>query len=335
MTPPIRLDRRNLLGAAGLGLLATSLSACGSEKASSPSGAPTADSAFPVKITHKYGTTTVPSAPKRVVSVGLTEQDTLLALGVIPVGVTEWYGDQPYATWPWAQDALGGGKPKVLHTDNGFELEKIVGLRPDLIVGTNAGLEEKDYKLLSAIAPTVAQSGKFTDYFEPWTSQSTAIGTALGKRTEIDKVIGDVGDEFAAALKANPSFQGTKVIFLQNAVYDGSVIAYQKGLSTEFLTSLGMEVPEGLEKFAKEGQAYIPLEQLDVLDSADVLIWATETDKDKTNLEKVPGFKELKAVAAGRSVYTGGELAGAIYFTSPLSLPYVVDKLTPMLADVL
>ena len=56
----------------------------------------------------------MPEEPKRVVSVGVTEQDVLLQLGVVPVGVTEWYGEQPDATWPWAHDLLEGAHPEVL-----------------------------------------------------------------------------------------------------------------------------------------------------------------------------------------------------------------------------
>lgn len=35
------------------------------------------------------------------------------------------------------------------------------------------------------------------------------------------------------------------------------------------------------------------------------------------------------------SPHTGGELAGAIYFTTVLSLPYVLDELVPQLAEAL
>ena len=42
-----------------------------------------------------------------MVSVGFSDQDTLLALGVVPVGIRDWYGDQPNAVWPWATDELG------------------------------------------------------------------------------------------------------------------------------------------------------------------------------------------------------------------------------------
>ena len=53
-----------------------------------------------------------------------------------------------------------------------------------------------------------------------------------------------------------------------------------------------------------------------MLDDAKVLIWATENDRPTTELEKNKLFGQLDAVKAGRSVYTGGELAGAIYFST-------------------
>ena len=81
--------------------------------------------------------------------VGLTEQDIVLELGYKPIATTEWYGDQPYAVWPWAQKLLGDAKPTVLTNADGIQLEKIASLRPDLIIGVNAGLTKKDYDQLS------------------------------------------------------------------------------------------------------------------------------------------------------------------------------------------
>lgn len=40
---------------------------------------------------------------------------------------------------------------------------------------------------------------------------------------------------------------------------------------------------------------------------------------------------KIRAVAQDRTVYTDEILAGAIYFISPLSLPYVLEELTPQL----
>ena len=90
--------RRRFL--AGLSVLAVApvLAACGDDGSSSGSSskgseAPAEESAFPVTIKHKYGDTTIEKAPERVVCIGLTDQDALMALGVVPVGITYWFGD--------------------------------------------------------------------------------------------------------------------------------------------------------------------------------------------------------------------------------------------------
>ena len=278
----------------------------------------------------------VDAEPARVVTVGVTEQDTVLALGVKPVGVTDWYGDQPYATWPWAQDELGDAKPEVLSTEDGFEYERITALNPDLIIGTNAGIDEESFALLSAIAPTIAHPKDAPLYFSRWDDQARLIGQALGKADEMEAIIAEIDEQFAEAAAANPEFAGVEVAFLQNAFYDGNAIAYQDGLSTEFLTDLGFEIPAVLDDFETEGgQAYIPLEQLGVLDEADVLLWATEAPADRTALEAEPLYMGLEEVQDGKLVFTDGVTAGAIYFTSPLSLPYVLEHLVPALASTI
>lgn len=326
----------------GLGAVATTTglavaTGCSSSPGQAPTAGPTVTSSAPVTVRHVHGSTVVPASPERVVSVGVTEQDPLLALGVVPVGVTEWYGDQPFATWPWARDELGPAQPTVLSTGDGFQLEKIAALRPDLIIGTNAGIEKSDYAKLAAIAPTVAHSGTFKSaYFEPWPVQTQLIGDAVGKPAEAAALIAEVRGRFTQAKQAHAEFAGKKAIFLQGAFYEGAAIASPAGLATDFLTDLGFDVPPEIEPFIKEGaQAYIPLERLDVLDVADVLVWGTDDAPGARDRDKNPVYQRLSAVRAGRSVDTGAELAGAIYFTSVLSLPYVVDTLVPMLAKAL
>ncbi|SFA39319.1 iron complex transport system substrate-binding protein [Rhodococcoides kroppenstedtii] len=288
-------------------------------------------------VTHAFGDTVVPANPQRVVSVGLTEQDTLLALGIVPVGVTEWYGDQPYATWPWARDLLGDATPEVLSQVDGIQFEKVSALEPDLIIGTNAGMSADDYARLSAIAPTIAHSDPDLPYFEPWDQQVRTIGAAVGKPDEADALVRGVQDRYRDAAAQHPEFADTKAVFLQNAFYDGNAIAYQDGLSTDFLTSLGFTIPDELDSFvtAQDAQAYIPLENLSVLDAADVLIWGTEDTDDRTALEADPVYASLQEVRENRVVFTDGVVAGAIYFTSPLSLPYLLDALVPALSSTL
>jgi len=332
--------RRRLAALLVVGLVAVT-GACGDDEDDAGAATPqttAGDGAFPVTIEHAFGRTEITSAPERIVTVGLTEQDTVLALGLAPVGVTEWHGEQPHATWPWAQDELGDAEPDVLRTADGLQVERIAALEPDLILGLNAGLDETTYDQLTAIAPTVAHPVGAEAYFSPWREQTLMIGRALGMADDAEALVDGIDEQFAAAAADNPEFDGASVVFLQNAFYDNQAIAYQEGLSTDFLTDLGFEVPSELDPFVGEeegSQAFIPLEQLSVLDAADVLLWGTEGPDDRTALEAVPVYHGLEAVQDGRLVFTDGLTAGAIYFTSPLSLPFVLEQIVPALASTL
>lgn len=319
------------------GLLAASLTltACGSDDGdptSSVSTSATAEAAFPVTIQHRLGSTTIDEQPERVVVVGLTEQDILLELGIVPVAVTEWYGDQPEATWPWAHDLLNGAKPEVLSTSDGIQFEKIGTLAPDLIIGTNSGITKDDFKKLSAIAPTITNAPGGTEYFSTWQDQTRIIAQAVGLKEKGEEIIASVQTAYAEAKAAHPEFAGKTATFSQGLPYDGLFYVYPDGLGTDFLTDLGFTMTKGLEKYAPEvgSQAEISTENINLID-ADVIVWATEDQKMFDELQKVPTIGGLKAVTENRSVYTDGTLAGAIYFLTPLSQKYVLEHLLPQL----
>ena len=183
-----------------------------------------------------------------MVVVGFTEQDILLALGVTPVATTEWYGEQPYAVWPWATAELGDAKPEVIKAPDKLPLEQIAALTPDLIIGTNAGLTKEVYASLTKIAPTIANSGKYdSDWFEPWPTQTVMVGKALGKEAEAQRLVDELAKRFADEAAAHPQFAEVPAIFLQAPYYEGNAIAYQDGLSTDFLTDLGFVIPKELD----------------------------------------------------------------------------------------
>jgi iron complex transport system substrate-binding protein len=288
--------------------------------------------AFPVEVEHEFGSTTVTSEPKRIVVAGLTEQDTVLQLGFTPIATTEWYGDQPYAVWPWAQDMLGDAKPAVLQQTDGPEYEKIAGLKPDLIIAVNAGLDRGMYDKLSKIAPTVAQPKGGTQYFSPWDEQAIQTAKALGKEKEGRKLVADTKAAYAKVAAEHPEFRGKTATFSQGAPYDGQLYVYPDGLSTEFLTYLGFTMTPGLEKYTDGPgtQAMISDEKLDLID-ADVIVFATEEENNLAKLTSMPTFSTLGAVKENRAVYTDGTVAGALYFITPKSLMYALDKLTPQL----
>ena len=124
-------------------LAAVSLSACGSDdESSSAAGEGTTRTepaaAFPVTVEHRFGIDDRRRRPERIVVVGYTEQDIVLALGAGPIATTEWYGDQPYAVWPWAQDRLGGAEPTVLTSPTASSSSASPGSRPTSSSGRTA-----------------------------------------------------------------------------------------------------------------------------------------------------------------------------------------------------
>jgi iron complex transport system substrate-binding protein len=281
-----------------------------------------------VSVKHIFGETKIPAPPKRVVSAGFTEQDDLLALGVVPIAVTDWFGAQPFGVWPWAQPKLGNAQPVVLNLNDGIQVDQIASLKPDLIVAVNAGLDEDTYKKLSAIAPTIAQSGPDA-FFEPWKVQATAIGQAVFKADEVAALITTVDERFAAVGKNNPQFAGKKVLLLGGTFYEDSVRVTIPGWRTDFLTNMGFTIPDA-------GAGLIPRDKMAwVLDDADVLIWTTESDDEQAALLADPVVAKLRATTRKRNVFTGKDLAGAIAFASTLSYPVVADQLPPMLTKAL
>jgi iron complex transport system substrate-binding protein len=315
-----------MTGAAGLAIAAGR--AAGSATAAPGPG--------PVTITHAFGQTVVPAPPKRVVSAGFTEQDDLLAVGVVPIATTEWFGNEPSAVWPWAQPKLGGAQPTVLSIYDGIQVDRIAALKPDLIVATNAGVNADTYQQLSAIAPTVPQSGP-EPFFEPWKLQADTIGQAVFQADRMGSVIAGVDARFAAVAKKNPQFTGKKVFLLSgNTFWQNSVIASIPSWKTEFLTQMGFVIPEGIAAYGRgDDRAYLDPNDPAPLDEADVLIWKTESQADIDALLAIPGIANLRATRENRNVFTNKEQAGAIAFCSPLSLPFVADQLPPLLAKAL
>jgi iron complex transport system substrate-binding protein len=315
-------------------VLAAALSACTSSDATTenPNYTTEPSDTFPVTVEHQFGETTIEAEPQRVVVVGLTEQDILLELGVTPVATTEWYGEQPYAVWPWAVDLLGDAEPEVLTTTDGFEYEKIASLRPDLIVGTNAGLEQDTYDKLTEIAPTVASAEGSEPYFSSWQEQTRVVAAAVGRSAEGEDLIDGVETAYAEAAAAHPEFADLTATFSQGAPWEGNLWVYPEGLNTDFLTDLGFTITPGLEEYAPEEgvQAQISAENSGLLE-ADVVVFATEEPDAIDGLLDFGTLSTLPAVEENRAVYTDGELAGAIYFLTPLSQKHVLEELLPRL----
>ena len=110
-------------------------------------------------VSHIMGDTEVPENPQRIVVLSVEATETLLALGIKPVGAVRSETADPSETWfAHIRDEMDGVPVVGLETQ--INLEAVASLQPDLIIGIKAR-QEALYPQLSAIAPTV-----FTNEFQ-------------------------------------------------------------------------------------------------------------------------------------------------------------------------
>ena len=341
-TATARSRRVRLL--AGVVAGALTLAACGSsgddDSAESDNGSESEPEsgangdAFPVTVEHKYGETTVESEPERIVTVGLTDQDALLALGIVPVATTEWFGEHPGSIFPWAQDeleALDGEMPESLGGSDAVNYEAVAAQRPDLILALYAGLTQEDYDKLSAIAPTVAQPGEHIDFGIPWDQLTRTVGQVVGRTDEAEELIDGVDAAFEEAVADNPEFEGASGLVA--TPYEGIFVYGPTDPRGQMLTRLGFELPEDLA--ATTGDEFggnLSEENAEMLD-VDAIVWL-----DAQEVEDPLGgplYASFPVHTEAREVFLDSfedPLGAATSYVSVLSLPFVLDGLVPKLA---
>ncbi|BBL80959.1 ABC transporter substrate-binding protein [Rubrobacter xylanophilus] len=287
-------------------------------------------------IEHKFGRTTIEGRPGRVVSVGFTDHDPLLALGVRPVGIRRWFGEPRRGVWPWARDELGDATPELLPVDS-INYEQVAALEPDLIVGISSGMTRNDYDTLSEFAPTLPQSDRWPDYGVPWQEQTLVIGRAVGREGRARRLVSGLERRFEEARREHPGFDGATVSVIGTG--DGLFYLYSTvDRSVKFFNSLGFRLPEEAARIAPDNRYYVEIseEQFGLVD-ADVLVCFSASPADEERIRSNRLFRRLDAVREDRVVYLSDNddpLKGALSFNTVLSHPYLLENFVPRLARI-
>lgn len=285
-----------------------------------------------LRLRHGFGETVVdPDKVQRIVSVGYHEQDFLYALGLAPVGVHEWFGDHPHATWPWAEAARTavGATPEV---QQGFEIdvEWVWSMEPDLIVASFAPMDAQTYALLSEIAPVIGPPAGYPAWGAPWEEELRLIARATAREPQAEAVIARIGGKVAQAVKDHPQFRG----LTGTAAYftDGQIVGYRRGDGANgLLGQFGIETPAAFDDMASPGGNFmVSTERFDLFD-LDVLLWLVE-EPVRPQIESLPTWRNLRLAREGRAIWSSTEMMGAMSFQSPLSIDWALDRLIPLLA---
>lgn len=326
-------------------LMAAALTGCSTgstsaDTAAEPTATTTADAdAFPVTIEHALGETTIESEPTRVATLGWTDHDHALALGVVPVGATKitWGGNEAGSTdWFDAAVEEAGAEAPVRYDDaDGAPIDEVAELAPDLILATNSGITEAEYAKLSKIAPVVAYPE--APWTTNWQTSLEMVGKALGRTALAEEVKADTEETIEQAKADNPELQGAELIYGYLAATDLSTIGIYapEDPRVAILRDFGMVDAPAVADAIKPGEFYgtVSAEKATDLDS-DVLLTWVDSPKSVETISQDKLLGKIPAIAGGHW-YAETDKTNAMASTNPtpLSIPVIVSDFLPHVVE--
>jgi iron complex transport system substrate-binding protein len=245
------------------------------------------------EITHALGVTDLPDHPQRVVVLTNEGTEALLAVGITPVGAAKsWLGN------PW-YDHIADQMTGVTNVgeESAVNLEALVALQPDLILGTKQR-HEAIYEQLSAIAPTVISERLRGD----WKINMALYTDAAGKGAEGQAAL-DAFDARIAALSSALGDNLSEEISIARFMGGQTRIYFKDSFSGLILDELGFARPASQDKpeFAEQ----ITKERIPEFEGDRLFYFTYETGNGEGNSQAEdwladPLWQNLEVVKAGK-----------------------------------
>ncbi|RVX47974.1 iron complex transport system substrate-binding protein [Nonomuraea polychroma] len=276
--------RLRLAVAAMLPLLA--LAACSGTSTSSQETGPTRT------VKHAMGETKVPMTPQRVVVLDTDKLDTMVTLGLAPVGAAQAQENQK---WPaYLGSALSA--TKAVGTLQAPNIEAIMALKPDLILGSKFR-QASFYDKLSKIAPTV-----FTEKVGvTWKENFLLDAEALGKKDQATQLLSayetrakEVGAKFSKVEVGIVRFMPTEIRVYGPESFSGIVVG-DAGIPRPAAQQLADQQDKRFGKLSQENIAK---------GDADAIFYSAYGEaaaKSQATVTGGPLWKGLKAVKSGNA----------------------------------
>jgi iron complex transport system substrate-binding protein len=299
------------------------------------------ETSYPITIQHAFGETVINEKPERIVTISWANQDVPLALGVIPVGISEAnYGVQDGSgLLPWTAakfKELGEENPVLFSDTDGLDFEAISDAEPDVILAAYSGITQEEYNLLSEIAPVVAYPTLAWQTY--WRDQIILDATGMGMATEGQQLVTDLELLIQEKIAEYPQLEGKSAAFFYfNPADLGKFYIY---LPTDpraaYLNDLGMVVPESVATLAETTTSFaleISAENVDILQDIDIIV----AYGDGTLLELLqadPLLGTVPAIQRGSvALIEDGTPLAASGTPSPLSIPATIDEYLTIMGE--
>lgn len=344
------MSRSRFLAAAGAAaVLLASLAGCSTgsteakEQPAPELGSKVEEGAFPTTIKHALGEATIKEEPKRVVTLGWSDQDVVLSLGVVPVGVNKvvWGANKNGSTdWFDAElERIGGEQPTQYDGSTAAPVDDIAKLDPDLILATNSGVTKAEYTKLSKIAPVVAYPE--APWTTDWQDSLKLIGQALGRPTLAAEKLTETKAVLEQAKTDHPELVGKTLVFAGISTADLSKIDYltSNDARMKVLEQVGLVNAPVVKKMAGDNPAFyasVSAERADTLTSDLAILMPYEEPTEAEFIKLIEGdalLSKIPAVTRG-AWWTGGSPRTMLSLSAPttLSLPWAMENVIPEIA---
>lgn len=289
---------------------------------------------FPVTLNSSLGSVTFGKAPARAVVLGVGTADLVAALGIDAVAVEAnvWGGDEQ-GYMPWFREYLAGqGRPlpPTVTMYPELDAEKLVSLNPDVIIATQSGLTEENYRLLSGFAPVIAHPHR------PWMTtvneQIDIIAAAFGKQEKAAQIKAQIEAHYAGFRRRHPKLQGKTFAYIYSGARNPQLSVYAKGEPrVDALYGLGLKMPADLERMSAGKGLWsvdLGLENADRLNGSDIIVTWFNSEEDQQAVEARPLFREIRAVKRGAYLpLLDRQVNSAMYQATPQSLAWGMRRL--------
>lgn len=284
----------------------------------------------PIQVNTAQGPVTIKGTPKRIVTLGAQWIDTALAFGVKPVAYLDNIQILTGKPSPWTTDQLDGST--ALDPEN--LVAEIAKAKPDLILaeGYMPTSQPENFKKISEIAPTIpGVTGKQVD---PWQDLVSLMGTLLRQPAKAKEITDGVNAKISDVKKEIPGLPGKSYAMAYLYSTDQiQVMADPNDGAGYLFNELGMVVaPKLLAEYEKTKNPRFPIstENVPMLDG-DLLVVTATTPALAKALPKLPGYSSLTSVEKGAVAQLSVADISGLNQPSPLSIPYLLDELTPAL----
>lgn len=308
-----------------------SLIGCSSNSAENEEANNTSSEKSSIVIETKFGDVEITEKPERIVALGWGDAETVLSLGIEPIGASDWLAFGGDGAGPWLEDAYEDS-PTMIGTMEP-DYEQIAALEPDLILDVKSSGDEERYDRLSDIATTVGVPLDGDNYLTSAEEQVRMIAKALGKEAEGEALLKEVDAAFAGASENNPEFSDKTIVV---AAYDANGFgAYVEGdARIDFATRLGFKTKDEIEELDNEN-FYISIadEQLEVLDADLTVILPIWIDPAEITSNEL--YQKIPSVADGRSIILDEDTSNAFSTGTIPAILWTIENLTPQLRDAI